>query len=103
MISGIPDGRFVRITVLTVSLKKTRFFGGLGVDFNDVKIRDKFVFRQAVERGIPILMLLSGGYTKESAGLVGESITRLIKYLEENSLPYIDEEKYRLYIKKKKK
>lgn len=41
--------------------------------------RDHFVFAQAFAQKIPILMLLSGGYSSESAGIVGASIVNVIQ------------------------
>ena len=40
--------------------------------------RDEFVFSQATTNKIPILMLLSGGYTQKSASIIGRSIKNLI-------------------------
>lgn len=51
--------------------------GRLGVSFQGIIDRDEFVFRQARERNIPILMILSGGYTKQSADVIGKSIKNL--------------------------
>ena len=39
--------------------------------------RDEFVFEQAKTNEIPICMTLSGGYTKRSAQIIGESIVNL--------------------------
>ena len=36
--------------------------------------RDRFVLSQLVERGIPTVMLPSGGYTRESYRLIADSI-----------------------------
>ncbi len=38
--------------------------------------RDRLVFELAEKKSIPILMTLSGGYTKESAAIIAESITK---------------------------
>ncbi len=35
--------------------------------------RDRFVFNVAEKKGIPIAMILSGGYAKESAQLITKS------------------------------
>ena len=40
--------------------------------------RDELVFRYARERNIPILMVLSGGYTKKSAEIIGKSIHNVL-------------------------
>ena len=44
--------------------------------------RDELVFVLAKEHNIPIVMVLSGGYTKESASVIGESIVNLIAKME---------------------
>ena len=44
-----------------------------------IKQRDELVFTQALSRQIPIAMVLSGGYTKESAGIISRSIEHLVK------------------------
>ena len=41
--------------------------------------RDEFVFEQAKTNKIPILMLLSGGYTQESAKIISDSIKNLLE------------------------
>lgn len=43
--------------------------------------RDFFVFSQAIKQEIPILMVLSGGYSKASAEIVADSIENIIKGL----------------------
>jgi len=40
--------------------------------------RDEMVFAAAKENNIPIVMTLSGGYAKESAQIIGESIANLL-------------------------
>uniref|UniRef100_A0A182PSH1 Histone deacetylase 11 n=1 Tax=Anopheles epiroticus TaxID=199890 RepID=A0A182PSH1_9DIPT len=39
--------------------------------------RDEFVFRSALERSIPLVMLLSGGYLRSSARVIANSIVNL--------------------------
>lgn len=39
--------------------------------------RDEVVFKNAKDNNIPILMVLSGGYTAESANIIVESITNI--------------------------
>lgn len=51
--------------------------GRLNVSFDDVVQRDLMVFRKARDRKIPILMLLSGGYTLMSAEVIKESLVRI--------------------------
>jgi len=41
--------------------------------------RDYFVFEQAIGKQIPILMVLSGGYSEESAEIIGQSIEQILK------------------------
>ncbi len=41
--------------------------------------RDSFVFQQAAQNNTPVLMLLSGGYTKESANIIGHSVEHIMK------------------------
>ena len=41
--------------------------------------RDAFVFAQALKNNIPIVMLLAGGYTAESADVIAKSIGNLLK------------------------
>ena len=53
--------------------------GALGISKEGVIARDEFVFRTAKQIGVPILMLLSGGYTHESYLLIAESILNLSK------------------------
>ncbi len=49
--------------------------------------RDFMVFKMAIERKIPILMVLSGGYTLESALIISESIESVIEgILKKNNL-----------------
>jgi histone deacetylase 11 len=43
--------------------------------------RDFFVFSQAQHHHVPLLMVLSGGYSTESADIVGTSIEHIIKTL----------------------
>ncbi len=39
--------------------------------------RDEFVFRCCMEAGVPILMVLSGGYQKSNAEVIARSISNL--------------------------
>lgn len=41
--------------------------------------RDEMVFREALARGIPIVMVLSGGYQKNNAQLIARSIANLVQ------------------------
>jgi histone deacetylase 11 len=53
--------------------------GAMQVSAAGILVRDETVFREAKNRGIPVLMVLSGGYTPESAGIIGSSIRNLWK------------------------
>ena len=52
--------------------------GGMNISSEGIIQRDGIVFRCAVDRKIPILMLLSGGYTRNSAGVIGRSIENVL-------------------------
>jgi histone deacetylase 11 len=49
--------------------------GCLGVSQEGILERDRFVFHTLTEAGIPWVMVLSGGYTRESYQLVADSVT----------------------------
>lgn len=51
--------------------------GGLRLSFDDVLERDRFVADECRRRKLPLLMLLSGGYSRISYRLVAESLKRL--------------------------
>jgi histone deacetylase 11 len=53
--------------------------GRLSVSEEGIIERDKYVFDCAEKCKIPILMTLSGGYTKESAGIISKSLINIIK------------------------
>jgi len=52
--------------------------GAMDISEQGIIKRDEIVFKAAISKNIPILMLLSGGYTKESARIIGESIKNII-------------------------
>ncbi len=52
--------------------------GGMNITAEGIIRRDGFVFRSAIDRKIPILLLLSGGYTRKSAGVIGRSIGNIL-------------------------
>jgi histone deacetylase 11 len=52
--------------------------GGMNITAEGIIERDRIVFQSAIERKIPILMLLSGGYTGKSAGVIGRSIENVL-------------------------
>jgi len=53
--------------------------GGLSVSADGVLERDLFVIEQFRRRGIPTIMLLSGGYSEASHRLVATSVKRLVE------------------------
>jgi histone deacetylase 11 len=53
--------------------------GGLCLSDSDILERDLLVFEQAATRNIPLVMLLSGGYSRESYRLVAATVTELLK------------------------
>lgn len=53
--------------------------GGLCVSADGVLERDMFIIDQLRQRGIPTVMLLSGGYSEASHRLVANSVRRLIE------------------------
>ena len=53
--------------------------GKLAVSEEGIIERDEFVFEQAKQNNIPISMLLSGGYTQQSAGIISNSIQNLFE------------------------
>ena len=53
--------------------------GGLNLTAADVLARDQFVIEQTRSRGIPTVMLLSGGYSRESYRLVANTAVELLR------------------------
>lgn len=53
--------------------------GGMGISEQGIIHRDALVFHQARANNIPIVMVLSGGYTKQSASVIAHSIEYLLK------------------------
>lgn len=51
--------------------------GGLKISREGIIARDEFVFSQCRARNIPVVMVLSGGYTRESANIISSSIANL--------------------------
>jgi len=52
--------------------------GLMSVSEKGVIKRDEIVFEESMKRGIPILMVLSGGYTRRSADVISKSIENLL-------------------------
>lgn len=53
--------------------------GGLNISEQGVLERDRFVFHTLTEAGIPWVMVLSGGYTKQSYLLVANSVAYVLE------------------------
>jgi histone deacetylase 11 len=53
--------------------------GGLALSAADVRTRDLYVIEQLRVRGIPVVMLLSGGYSRESYRLVANTTIALLQ------------------------
>jgi histone deacetylase 11 len=53
--------------------------GGLRVSMADVLSRDLYAIEQLRARGIPVAMLLSGGYSRESYRLVANTVSALLR------------------------
>ena len=49
--------------------------GYLGLSAEGILTRDQFVLQQLADRGIPWLMLPSGGYTRESYRLIARTVS----------------------------
>jgi histone deacetylase 11 len=58
------------------------FLGMLRLSEAGVVKRDAIVFANALEKEIPILMLLGGGYTKRSAPVIAESIANIFEMVQ---------------------
>ena len=53
--------------------------GKLSITKEGVIQRDELVFKHAQKNEVPIVMLLAGGYQKNNAGVIAESISRLVR------------------------
>ena len=53
--------------------------GGLDVSADGILERDRFVIRQLRDRGIPTVMVTSGGYTSGSDRLIADSVSHLLQ------------------------
>mgnify|MGYP003646207712 CR=1 FL=1 len=53
--------------------------GGLNISVETIRERDLYVVTELRKRGIPTIMVLSGGYTKQSFQLVANSVIGLIE------------------------
>ena len=52
--------------------------GRMKISAVGIKQRDELVFKLAHDRHIPILMVLSGGYTKKSADIISDSLLNIL-------------------------
>lgn len=59
--------------------------GRLNISAKTILARDLFVVGELRKRGIATVMLLSGGYTKESYRLIADSVSELLKATDEQS------------------
>ncbi len=57
---------------------KGDLLGMLSVSEEGIISRDEIVFKNAIENKIPVLMLLSGGYSKKSADITAKSIENIL-------------------------
>ena len=82
MADGVEDEEYLRILAADLDMIETRFdpqlvcylagvdpyehdqLGGLKVTQEGLERRDRYVFDRFVERGIPIAVLLAGGYAR---------------------------------------
>lgn len=53
--------------------------GGMSLSADDILDRDLFVIGQLRQRGIPVVMLPSGGYTKVSYRLIADTVYHLVQ------------------------
>ena len=53
--------------------------GVLNISPEGIIQRDEAVFKEALTRKVPIVMLLSGGYQMSNAPVIADSVTNLIK------------------------
>lgn len=53
-------------------------YGGMKLTDKGIIQRDEYIFRMAEERHIPILMLISGGYSPEGTNTTGQSILNIV-------------------------
>lgn len=53
--------------------------GGVSLSPDGIVARDAMVFREARSRGVPVVMVLSGGYARHSAATITQSILNLAR------------------------
>jgi histone deacetylase 11 len=62
--------------------------GALSVTEQGILERDSVVLNMAIERKIPVLMVLSGGYHKKSAAIIAKSIEKFLDNIRHNPKPF---------------
>ena len=55
--------------------------GLMKVSEEGIILRDQYVYERAKALGIPVVMVLSGGYSKESGKIIGRSIENILKVI----------------------
>jgi len=53
--------------------------GHLNMSHKSIVQRDRYIWDKAYKHNIPIAMILSGGYTPQSAEIIKDSIPKLLK------------------------
>ena len=53
--------------------------GGLSMSRETVLLRDEKVMGMCKERGVPVVMLMSGGYQQVNAEVIADSLENLIR------------------------
>jgi histone deacetylase 11 len=83
-LDGIGKSRPVRLAIYNAGsdVFVEDSLGGLGLSAQDVLQRDLFVVRELRRRGIPTVMVLSGGYSDQSYQLIANSIAAFHGQLE---------------------
>jgi len=71
-----PD---VVIYIAGTDVLKEDLLGCMNVSEDGIIKRDEIVFRNALKNRIPVLMVMGGGYSKKSAGVIGKSIANILK------------------------
>jgi histone deacetylase 11 len=56
--------------------------GGLSISAEGITARDEMVFEMCIKNNVPIVMVLSGGYSKENARVITNSIENMMTKLD---------------------
>jgi histone deacetylase 11 len=80
-LDGLSQTQPIRLAIYNAGTDVVRDdpLGQLELSPEDVKARDCYVAEQCRQRGIPLVMLPSGGYTRESYRLVAGSIEAMVR------------------------